>query len=150
MTLRASRALSSTSWGTCPEATEGNIFGKWNPETYEVEDSAFGFITMKNGATIELEASWALNILESREASTTLCGTLAGAEIRSGMSYPKDELIMNRGANGLLLEEHISETAGVAYLRARRRLPAFWRQISGCVLLRRIPSRWSSRRRPSA
>lgn len=109
--------------GHLPEATEGNIFGKWNPETYEVEDSAFGFITMKNGATIELEASWALNILESREASTTLCGTLAGAEIRSGMSYPKDELIMNRGANGLLLEEHISETAGVAYFEGATEAP---------------------------
>ena len=109
--------------GHLPEATEGNIFGKWDPETYEVEDSAFGFITMKNGATIELEASWALNILESREASTTLCGTLAGAEIRSGMSYPKDELIMNRGANGLLLEEHISETAGVAYFEGATEAP---------------------------
>ena len=109
--------------GHLPEATEGNIFGKWNPETYEVEDSAFGFITMKNGATIELEASWALNILESREASTTLCGTRAGAEIRSGMSYPKDELIMNRGANGLLLEEHISETAGVAYFEGATEAP---------------------------
>ena len=26
-----------------------------------VEDSAFGFIRMKNGAVIELEAAWALN-----------------------------------------------------------------------------------------
>lgn len=101
--------------GHLSQATEGNIFGPWNPETYEVEDSAVGFIKMKNGATIALEASWALNMLDSREASTTLCGTQAGAEIHSGMSYPKNELIYNRGRNGQLMEETISSVGSVAY-----------------------------------
>ena len=101
--------------GGLQQATEGNLFGLWNPDTYEVEDSAMGFIKMKNGATINLEASWALNILESREASTTLCGTAAGAEIHSGMSYSKNELIYNRGRNGQLMEETISPVGGVAY-----------------------------------
>ena len=97
------------------EATEGNLFGPWDPKTYEVEDSAFGFIKMKNGATIVLESSWALNVLESREASTTLCGTKAGAEIRSGVSFPKDELILNRGAHGQLLDETLCKDGKVAY-----------------------------------
>ncbi|GAA0792005.1 Gfo/Idh/MocA family oxidoreductase [Faecalicatena orotica] len=101
--------------GNLPQATEGNLFGAWDPETYEVEDSALGFIKMKNGATINLEASWALNMLDSREASTTLCGTEAGAEIHSGMSYPKNELIYNRGRNGQLMEETISPTGSIAY-----------------------------------
>ncbi|MCD8153964.1 MAG: Gfo/Idh/MocA family oxidoreductase [Clostridiales bacterium] len=101
--------------GSLEQATEGNLFGPWDPETFEVEDSAVGFIKMKNGATIALEASWALNILESREASTTLCGTLAGAEIRSGMSHSKNELIYNRGRNGQLMEEVLSPVGGVAY-----------------------------------
>lgn len=101
--------------GGLQQATEGNLFGPWNPDTYEVEDSAMGFIKMKNGATINLEASWALNILESREASTTLCGTAAGAEIHSGMSYSKNELIYNRGRNGQLMEETLSPVGGVAY-----------------------------------
>lgn len=101
--------------GGLKQATEGNLFGPWDPKTYEVEDSAMGFIKMKNGATINLEASWALNILESREASTTLCGTAAGAEIRSGMSYSKNELIYNRGRNGQLMQETISPVGGVAY-----------------------------------
>lgn len=109
--------------GHMPEAVDGNLFGPWDPETYEVEDSAFGFIKMKNGATIVLEASWALNILDSREASTTLCGTLAGAEIHSGMSYAKDELIYNRGKNGLLMEEHISGTGQVAYFEGGSAAP---------------------------
>lgn len=101
--------------GSLPQATEGNLFGPWDPKTYEVEDSAMGFIKMKNGATINLEASWALNILESREASTTLCGTEAGAEIHSGMSYSQNELIYNRGRNGQLMEEKLSPVGGVAY-----------------------------------
>ena len=101
--------------GSLQQATEGNLFGPWDPAAYEVEDSAMGFIKMKNGATIHLEASWALNILESREASTTLCGTKAGAEIHSGMSYSKNELIYNRGRNGQLMEETLSPVGGVAY-----------------------------------
>lgn len=101
--------------GSLPEATEGNVFGPWDPKTYEVEDSAFGFIKMKNGATIQLEASWALNVLESREASTTLCGTKAGAEIRSGISYPKDELHFCRNVKGLLMDESITPSGEIAY-----------------------------------
>lgn len=94
---------------------EGNLFGPWDPKTFEVEDSAVGFIKMKNGATIALEAGWAINMLDSREASTTLCGTEAGAEIHSGMSYPKNELIYNRARNNQLMEEKLSEVGSIAY-----------------------------------
>ena len=97
------------------DQVEGNIFGPWDPATFEVEDSAFGFIKMKNGATIFLEASWVLNVVESREASTTLCGTKAGAEIRSGMSYPKPELIYNRVLHGTPTDERNSYMGDVAY-----------------------------------
>lgn len=96
-------------------ATEGNEFGPWDPETYEVEDSAMGFIKMKDGALINLEAAWAINLRESKEASTTLCGTKAGAEVLSGMGYPVDELIYNRGRNGQLMEEKISPKGNIAY-----------------------------------
>ncbi len=67
---------------------------------------------MKNGATIYLEASWALNVLKSMEASTTLCGTKGGAEIHHGGSYPKDELIYNSVEHNQLMEKTISP-AGV-------------------------------------
>ena len=30
----------------------GNAWGDWDPAQYTVEDSAFGFVTMENGATI--------------------------------------------------------------------------------------------------
>ena len=101
--------------GHLPQATEGNAFGPWDPKTYEVEDSAFGLIKMKNGATIYLEAAWAINLMESREASTTLCGTKAGAEIRSGMSYPQDEIYYTRGHNGILMDEHKTGAGQVAF-----------------------------------
>ena len=46
-----------------------------------MEDSAFGFVRMKNGAIISLEASWALNTLLVDEAKTILCGDKAGADM---------------------------------------------------------------------
>ena len=68
----------------------GNNFGPWDPSEYTVEDSAFGFITMENGATIILESSWALNILEEAEAKCTLCGTKAGADMKNGLTIVSD------------------------------------------------------------
>lgn len=62
-----------------------NAFGPWNPEEFKVEDSAFGFITMKNGATIILESSWAINMVEIGEARTMLCGTEGGADMTNGL-----------------------------------------------------------------
>ena len=62
-----------------------NAWGPWDPEKFTVEDSAMGFIKMKNGATIVLEASWALNSLDVDEAKTSLCGTKAGADMKDGL-----------------------------------------------------------------
>lgn len=62
-----------------------NPFGPWDPQKYTVEDSAFGFVVMKNGAAVFLESSWALNTLEVGEAQTTLCGTLGGADMKNGL-----------------------------------------------------------------
>lgn len=101
--------------GHLPEATEGNMFGPWDPETYEVEDSAFGYIKMENGATIFLESSWALNVKDSREAATTLCGTKAGAEMIGGMSQQGYDLVFNETTGGVLTEEHISDTGAIAF-----------------------------------
>ena len=63
----------------------GNAWGDWDPEKFTVEDSAFGFIVMENGATIVLESAWALNTLDVREAVTSVCGTLAGADMNDGL-----------------------------------------------------------------
>lgn len=66
-----------------------NAWGDWDPNEYTVEDSAFGFIEMENGATIILESSWAINMLDCDEAKTTLAGTLAGADMKDGLRINK-------------------------------------------------------------
>ena len=63
------------------QTNTGNIWGDWDPKQYTVEDSAFGFIVMENGATIVLESSWAINMLDTQEACFRICGTGAGADI---------------------------------------------------------------------
>ncbi len=62
-----------------------NAWGDWDPDAFTVEDSAFGFIVMENGATIMLCASWALNTREVEEATCTLSGTKAGADFHDGL-----------------------------------------------------------------
>ena len=62
-----------------------NNFGPWDTDEFTVEDSAFGFVVMENGATVILESSWALNTLDTGEAQTTLCGTEGGADMRDGL-----------------------------------------------------------------
>ena len=69
------------------QTDQGNAFGDWDPKEYTVEDSAFGFIVMENGATISLESSWALNTLDYQEAATLLCGTKAGADMKDGLRF---------------------------------------------------------------
>ena len=67
------------------DTNQGNMWGNWDPEKFTVEDSAFGFVVMENGATIVLESAWALNTLDVREAVTSLCGTLAGGDMMDGL-----------------------------------------------------------------
>lgn len=100
--------------GHLPEAVEGNAFGPWNPKTFEVEDSAFGYVKMENGASIFLEAAWALNVKDGREAATTLCGTKAGAEIVNGADLTHN-VIFNETTGGVLTEESMSELGKVDF-----------------------------------
>ena len=69
-----------------------NAWGPWDPEKFTVEDSAMGFITMENGATIVLESSWALNTLDVDEAKCTLSGTEGGADMKDGLRLNGEDL----------------------------------------------------------
>lgn len=73
-----------------PRENAANPWGAWDPKKFTVEDSAFGFVKMKSGATIFLEASWALNIRKSGEAICTLCGTEGGADMWDGLQINGD------------------------------------------------------------
>lgn len=107
----------------------GNPWGGWDKDQHTMEDSAFGFIVMKNGATIILESSWALNTSEPiTEGSTMLCGTDAGAQIKGGVTINKGEF--NRlievkpdlSSGGVAFYEGISDNP--AEVEARRWIDA--------------------------
>ncbi len=57
-----------------------NAWGDWDPEKFTVEDSAFGYIVMENGAVVTLESSWALNVAQANEAVFVLCGDKGGID----------------------------------------------------------------------
>ncbi len=88
----------------------GNAWGDWDPEKFTVEDSAFGFVVMENGATINLRSSWALNTLDVREAVTSVCGTKAGADMI------KDRVRVNTIVEGSqTVVDHSMSGGGVAF-----------------------------------
>lgn len=67
------------------QTQSGNAWGDWDPAKFTVEDSAFGFVVMEDGSTIYLQSSWALNTVHSEEASFSICGTEAGADLHNGV-----------------------------------------------------------------
>ncbi len=85
----------------------GNAWGDWDVDAYTVEDAAFGFIRMENGATIILESSWALNIADPCEAKTTICGTKGGADMLDGLRF-------NRAMYGHLAMTKVDTKSGGA------------------------------------
>ncbi|MGI6744908.1 MAG: Gfo/Idh/MocA family protein [Acutalibacteraceae bacterium] len=62
-----------------------NAWGDWDPEKFTVEDSAFGYIVMENGAVINLQTSWALNVADTHEARYIICGDKGGADTLDGV-----------------------------------------------------------------
>ena len=115
----------------------GNAWGDWDPEKYTVEDSAFGFIQMENGATIVLESSWALNTLDVKEAKCSLCGTLAGADMEDGVrlnlaKYGKLTTIKPElGAGGVAFYD--GESVSPADMEARQWIDAVINDKEPCV-----------------
>ncbi|WP_445491689.1 Gfo/Idh/MocA family protein [Niallia sp. 03133] len=97
------------------DKSEGNMFGPWDSSKFDVEDSAFGFIKMENGATIYLETSWALNMINAKEAQVTLCGTEAGAEMFGEAWDNKGHVTFNSTKYGQFIETNTSAGGGVAY-----------------------------------
>lgn len=100
-----------------------NAWGPWDPKKFTVEDSAFGMIVMENGATITLEASWALNSLDVDEAKCSLSGTEAGADMKNGLRINGEnhsKLYTNEielGAGGVAFYEGKEEKATDIELR---------------------------------
>ena len=62
--------------------SDANHWGSWDVEKYTIEDCALGFVVMKNGMTLSVESSYALNVAEEKEASVDLYGVTGGIELR--------------------------------------------------------------------
>jgi len=79
------RMVVGTTFKKLTNPDQANPWGPWDEKQHTMEDSAFGFIVMENGATIILESSWALNTTLNREAVTSVCGTLGGGDMYDGV-----------------------------------------------------------------
>jgi predicted dehydrogenase len=111
----------------------------WGPCEHGMEDAAFGFIVMENGATITLEATWALNTIEPiQEGSLQLCGSKAGAQIKNGLSINKGEfgrlveIKPDVSAGGVAFYEGVKETPPIT--EARRWIDAIENDTDPVVL----------------
>ena len=61
---------------------EGNDLGPWDPENFDVEDTAMAMITMKNGMLIYMETAWITNMLqEAPGVVASVAGTKAGVDM---------------------------------------------------------------------
>ncbi len=101
-----------------PEA--GNIWGDNGVSTTPLEEAACAMIVMKNGATIMLETSWALNTAEPiQEGSCVLCGS------RAGLSLKNNRLVLNKVELDRQIKTEVDTSAGgVAFYDGASESPA--------------------------
>ena len=120
------RMVVGTKYKKVENADQGNPWGGWGPdENTTLEDAAFGFIVMENGATITLDATWALNTDEPiPEGSCNLCGSKAGATIRPNkvvvnkVEFGRQEVVVpNMEAGGVAFYDGVKETPPITEQR---------------------------------
>lgn len=70
-----------------------NNGGHWDIDKFEVEDGAFGTVTLASGATLVVKATWAANVKEMDVNTSLLLGVNAGAELKG------NELVLNGEEN---------------------------------------------------
>ena len=101
-----------------PEA--GNIWGDNGVSTTPLEEAACAMIVMKNGATIMLETSWALNTESPiAEGSCRLCGS------KAGLSIINDSLTVNKVELNRQVKTAVDVSAGgVAFYSGAKVTPA--------------------------
>lgn len=117
-------AVCNTYRKIAPQKKAANIWGSWDPDKFQVEDSAFGFVRMKNGATLEIDCSWAINMRNVKESISTLCGTKAGADMIDGLTINgeiEQSLYVNQidltNKTGISLDIPYSEDPNVAEMQ---------------------------------
>src|SRR5690625_2590043 len=128
------KSVMGSTYSKLNDKPDGNVFGRWDAEKFAgVEDSAFGYIKMENGATITLEASWALNMINAKESQVTLCGTEAGAEMFGDADANEGYVVLNTSKHDQLLEMEthpsnlmpsLQAEEDIGYLEAQRGIAA--------------------------
>lgn len=87
----------------------GSAAAKAERKHFDVEDLAAAFITFKNGASLELEASWAGHIKERELMETRLLGTQGGLvqrNLNEGYDF-EGELFLDRNGCQYDLKPHL-------------------------------------------
>lgn len=91
--------LGSTYIKLADKSSVSNKFGLYDPSDITTEDSAFAFVRFKNGATMIVESSWALNSVQKNRSM--ICGSKAGVE------FTEDKVFVNGERNGALFNEEV-------------------------------------------
>lgn len=79
----------------------GSELARRQSKTFDVEDLAAGFVRFRNGACLEVEASWAANIAEKELMETRLLGTKGGLvqrNVREGYEFEAEIYLESQGA----------------------------------------------------
>jgi len=63
------------------------LMGEWDPARFTVEDAAMGMVRFKNGASLLLETSFALNIQQKSDMNVHLYGDRGGATVFPPMLF---------------------------------------------------------------
>ena len=86
---------------------EGNIWGDNGVSNNPLEEAACAFIRMKNGATIMLETSWALNVnTNPSQGFCRLCGS------KAGIALFEDSMTINKIELGRAVDSTVDTSAG--------------------------------------
>jgi predicted dehydrogenase len=85
----------------------GTRLAKEQGKKFDTEDLAAAFITFDNGASLEIEASWAANIKERELMETRLFGTQAGLVQRNMNEGYEFEAELYLEKNGCLFDMHL-------------------------------------------
>ena len=109
--------------------SDTGFMGKWDPKKYTVEDGVFGMIFFKDGSSLQLESTFALNMKEKDLRSVEIFGEKLGGSLfpleiyqgeqgdYSNISYPQTDIkdlhtvAINNFINSCLGKEELLVTA---------------------------------------
>ena len=121
------RMVVGTTYNKLTNPVQANPWGPWDEKQHTMEDAAFGFIVVENGATIILKATWALNTCEPvPEGSVMIAGTKAGAQIKGydeKTNINKDEfnrlvdIVPDLSSGGVAFYDGVKETPPITEQR---------------------------------